>query len=67
MSLVYGELRKLAAEKSAHENSDHALEPTALVHEAYMRLVDTTEAPAQRWSSNMMRIGLFRIWPPPDS
>ncbi|MEE8305434.1 MAG: ECF-type sigma factor, partial [Candidatus Tectomicrobia bacterium] len=34
------ELRKLAAQKMAHESSDHTLQATALVHEAYLRLVD---------------------------
>ena len=37
---VYGELRKLAGVLMHHELSDHTLQPTALVHEAYFRLVD---------------------------
>jgi RNA polymerase sigma factor (TIGR02999 family) len=37
--LVYGELRKLAAHKMASEAPDHTLQPTALVHEAWLRLV----------------------------
>jgi len=40
MPLVYGELRKLAASYLRRERSDHTLQPTALVHEAYLRLVD---------------------------
>lgn len=36
--LVYGELRRLAAERMAHERPDHSLDATALVHEAYLRL-----------------------------
>lgn len=39
LPLVYKELRRLAAAKMAHEASDHTLQPTALVHEAYLRLV----------------------------
>jgi len=38
--LVYSELRKLAANRLRNERSDHTLQPTALVHEAYMRLVE---------------------------
>jgi len=38
--LVYRELRKLAASYLRGERSDHTLQPTALVHEAYLRLVD---------------------------
>ncbi len=38
LPLVYGELRKLAAAKMAHESSAHTLQPTALVHEAWLRL-----------------------------
>ncbi len=38
--IVYGELRKLAGVLMHHELSDHTLQPTALVHEAYFRLVD---------------------------
>ncbi len=40
LPLVYSELRKLAATYMANERSDHTLEPTALVHDAYIRLVD---------------------------
>jgi RNA polymerase sigma factor (TIGR02999 family) len=39
MPLVYDELRKLAAVKMAQERPDHSLNATALVHEAYLRLV----------------------------
>lgn len=38
LPLVYGELRKLAAAKMAREASGHTLQPTALVHEAWLRL-----------------------------
>ncbi|MFO0806120.1 MAG: ECF-type sigma factor [Gemmataceae bacterium] len=39
LPLVYDELRKLAAVRMAAESPDHTLQPTALVHEAYLRLV----------------------------
>ncbi len=39
LPLVYDELRKLAAARMAEERADHTLQPTALVHEAYLRLV----------------------------
>src|SRR5262245_21490907 len=47
LPLVYDELRKLAAAKLAHERPGQTLEATALVHEAYVRLVGVP-AP-QRW------------------
>jgi len=40
MPLVYGEMRRLAARYLRIERPDHTLQPTALVHEAYLRLVD---------------------------
>jgi RNA polymerase sigma-70 factor, ECF subfamily len=40
MPLVYNELRRLAASYLRRERADHTLQPTALVHEAYMRLVE---------------------------
>jgi RNA polymerase sigma factor (TIGR02999 family) len=39
LPLVYAELRQLAAARLAAERPDHTLQPTALVHEAYLRLV----------------------------
>jgi RNA polymerase sigma factor (TIGR02999 family) len=48
LPLVYDELRQLAAQKLAHEKPGQTLQPTALVHEAYLRLVDTEQA--QHWS-----------------
>jgi RNA polymerase sigma factor (TIGR02999 family) len=48
LPLVYEELRRLAAHKMAHENPGQTLQPTALVHEAWLRLVDSTE---QRFNS----------------
>lgn len=43
LPLVYDELRKLAASKMAHEATSHTLQPTALVHEAWLRLVGKDE------------------------
>jgi RNA polymerase sigma factor (TIGR02999 family) len=43
LPLVYDELRKLAAQRLAQEKPGHTLEATALVHEAYLRLVGTAE------------------------
>jgi RNA polymerase sigma factor (TIGR02999 family) len=48
LPLVYDELRKLAAQRMAAEAPGHTLQPTALVHEAYLRLVDV-ENP-QQWN-----------------
>lgn len=49
LPLVYEELRKLAAVRMAGDRPDHTLQATALVHEAFMRLVDVDQA--QRWNS----------------
>ncbi len=49
LPLVYDELRRLAAEKIAQERPGQTLEATALVHEAYIRLVDVEKA--QHWNS----------------
>jgi RNA polymerase sigma factor (TIGR02999 family) len=49
LPLVYQELRKLAAQKLAQEKPGQTLEATALVHEAYLRLVDAEKAP--HWDS----------------
>jgi RNA polymerase sigma factor (TIGR02999 family) len=43
LPVVYDELRRLAAGYMRHERSDHTLQPTALVHEAYVRLVGETD------------------------
>ncbi|MBL8220949.1 MAG: sigma-70 family RNA polymerase sigma factor [Bryobacterales bacterium] len=42
--LVYAELRRLARRRLARERPNHTLQPTALVHEAYMRLIDHPRA-----------------------
>jgi RNA polymerase sigma factor (TIGR02999 family) len=49
LPLVYDELRKLAAQRLAQEKPGQTLQATALVHEAYLRLVDATQEP--RWDS----------------
>jgi RNA polymerase sigma factor (TIGR02999 family) len=49
LPLVYDELRKLAAAKMARESPDQTLQATALVHEAWLRLVDGDQA--QHWNS----------------
>ena len=49
LPLVYDELRKLAAQKMAQEQPGRTLQATALVHEAYLRLVDVSQA--RHWGS----------------
>src|SRR5262245_42354141 len=49
LPLVYEELRRLAAQRLSQEKPGQTLQPTALVHEAYLRLVDGTES--QQWNS----------------
>src|SRR5437867_4460510 len=49
LRLVYEELRKLAAQRLAQEKPGQTLQATALVHEAYLRLVDVEQA--QPWNS----------------
>ncbi|MFV1966265.1 MAG: ECF-type sigma factor [Pirellulaceae bacterium] len=48
LPLVYDELRRLAAQKLAHEKPGQTLQATALVHEAYIRLVGSED---QKWDS----------------
>jgi RNA polymerase sigma factor (TIGR02999 family) len=49
LPLVYDELRKLASQRMAQEAPGQTLQATALVHEAYLRLVDVEQA--QHWNS----------------
>ena len=49
LPLVYDELRKLAAQRLAQEKPGQTFQPTALVHEAYLRLVDVEQA--RHWNS----------------
>src|ERR1700736_3853474 len=54
LPLVYDELRKLAAQKLAHEKPGQTLQATALVHEAYLRLVASAaggQPRLQQWNS----------------
>jgi RNA polymerase sigma factor (TIGR02999 family) len=50
LPLVYAELRQLAAARLSHEKPGQTLQPTALVHEAYLRLVDQAAEP--RWDNS---------------
>jgi RNA polymerase sigma factor (TIGR02999 family) len=50
LPLVYDELRTLAAQRMAEERPDHTMQPTALVHEAYLRLVEGAQ-PHAGWDS----------------
>jgi len=55
LPLVYGELRRIAAQRLRHERPDHTLQPTALVHEAYIRLVDQRRV---RWQNRAHFYGI---------
>ena len=46
-ALIYGELRRLARKFMRDERVEHTLQPTALVHEAYLRLCDGSELPTE--------------------
>jgi len=54
LPVVYHELRRLAGHKMAHEPAGHTLQPTALVHEAWLQLVD---APHQSWQNRAYFLG----------
>jgi len=55
MPLVYQELRDLARRYLQRERGDHTLQPTALVHEAYLRLVDQSRV---QWQSRAQFFGI---------
>ncbi len=55
MPLVYDELRRLARDYLRRERSDHTLQPTALVNEAYLRIVDQTQ---MSWQNRAQFFGL---------
>jgi RNA polymerase sigma-70 factor (ECF subfamily) len=61
LSLVYDELRRIARQYLRKERSDHTLQPTALVHEAYLKLIDISDVSWQdrahffAVASNVMR------------
>jgi hypothetical protein len=43
LPLIYDELKRIAANYLRRERSDHTLQPTALVHEAYLKMIDITQ------------------------
>src|SRR5688500_16806942 len=51
LPLIYDELRKLAAQKLAQEKPGHTLQATALVHEAYLRLIGPANREPPPWNS----------------
>lgn len=53
--VVYDELRRIAARYLRHERLDHTLQPTALVHEAYLKLIDQQRA---RWQNRAQFFGV---------
>ena len=55
LPLVYQELHRMAARYLRHERRDHTLQPTALVHEAYLKLVDQREV---QWQGRRHFFGL---------
>jgi RNA polymerase sigma factor (TIGR02999 family) len=58
LPLVYDELRRLAASYLRRERPGHTLQPTALVHEAYVRLVDQRQVD---WSNRAQFVGLAAV------
>src|SRR3954453_13895856 len=55
LALLYDQLRRIAASYLRRERPDHTLQPTALVHEAYLRLV---EQPQQSWQNRAHFLGI---------
>ena len=51
LPLVYDELRKLASARLSNERADHTLQATALVHEAFIRLIDRREVEPRDFES----------------
>jgi RNA polymerase sigma factor (TIGR02999 family) len=58
LPLIYDELRRLAADYLRRERPGHTLQPTALVHEAYVRLIDQRQVD---WSNRAQFIGLAAV------
>ena len=56
MPLVYSELRRLAGNYLRRERQNHTLQPTALVNEAYLKLIDQRNA---HWQNRAQ----FTVWP----
>jgi ECF sigma factor len=57
MPLVYDELRRLASDYVRHERPSHTLQTTALVHEAYLKLVDLKNV---NWQTRLQFLPLRR-------
>lgn len=57
LPLVYHELRRMAAHKMAVESAGHTLQPTALVHEAWLKLVEFEQAEAEMKSAAPKPLG----------
>lgn len=55
LPLIYNELRSLASNYLRRERSDHTLQPTALVHEAYIKLIDQTQV---KWQNRAHFFGI---------
>ena len=55
LPLIYDELRRLAGSYLRRERSDHTLQPTALVHEAYIKLIDQTQV---KWQNRAHFFGI---------
>lgn len=55
LPLIYDELRSLAGNYLRRERSDHTLQPTALVHEAYLKLIDQTQV---KWQNRAHFFGI---------
>jgi RNA polymerase sigma-70 factor (ECF subfamily) len=58
LPIVYGELRRLAANYLRRERPGHTLQPTALVHEAYVRLIDQRQID---WTNRAQFVGLAAV------
>jgi len=58
LPLIYDELRSLAAQYLRRERRGHTLQPTALVHEAYVRLIDQRQVD---WTNRAQFIGLAAV------
>ena len=58
VQLVYCELRRLARDFLARERSGHTLQPTALVHEAYLRLIDQRQVD---WTNRAQFVGIAAV------
>lgn len=58
LPIVYGELRRLAASYLRRERPGHTLQPTALVHEAYVRLIDQRQID---WSNRAQFVGIAAV------